>query len=212
MTQTLAGNLPPPLFPAFLNLTTKTVALVGGGAVAAQKLSQLLACGARVRLISPLIRPQTQALLDTAPHLVEIRLRPFALADLSGAHLLITATDDPQVNREAVEAARRLGIWANSVDDPPFCDFFAASTVDRGPVRVAISTQGRFPGFSAALRKTLEAWLPDAHLPDMERLFALRAEARRRIPSSEARAAALKAICAELEARYFGPLMQEAAP
>ena len=40
------------LLPLFLNLTGRTVVLVGGGRVAAGKLKQLLAVGARVRVVS----------------------------------------------------------------------------------------------------------------------------------------------------------------
>jgi siroheme synthase-like protein len=46
------------LLPLFLNLTGRAVLLVGGGPVAAAKLNQLLAAGARVRVVSPEIRQE----------------------------------------------------------------------------------------------------------------------------------------------------------
>ena len=45
----------PDLLPLFLNLRGRTVLLVGGGPVAAAKLTQLLAVGARVRVVAPAI-------------------------------------------------------------------------------------------------------------------------------------------------------------
>src|SRR5207247_1161230 len=55
------------LLPLFLNLTGRAVLLVGGGRVATAKLQQLLAAGARVRVVAPaltaLLREAFDALL-----------------------------------------------------------------------------------------------------------------------------------------------------
>ena len=41
------------MFPAFLDLTSRHVVVVGGGPVAASKLESLLAAGARVTVVAP---------------------------------------------------------------------------------------------------------------------------------------------------------------
>lgn len=197
-----------PLFPAFLNLAGRRVLLVGGGAVAAQKLAQLLPCGAHVRLIAPALGEDTRRLCAAHPAHIDHWPRTVEPDDLADVCLVITATNDAAVNASIVQEARRRGILANSVDDPPYCDFFAASTLDRGPVRIAISTQGGFPGLSAAVRKTLDALLgellPQAHWADLSRLCALRSALKTRMRDAAARGALLKGVCADLEARYFG--------
>ena len=54
------------LLPLFLNLTGRTVVLVGGGPVATAKLRQLLAAGARVRVVAPEITDEIQGLASRA--------------------------------------------------------------------------------------------------------------------------------------------------
>ena len=50
------------LLPLFLNLTGRAVLLVGGGRVAAGKLTQLLAAGAHVRIVAPEISDEMTAI------------------------------------------------------------------------------------------------------------------------------------------------------
>src|SRR5213079_1870024 len=105
------------LLPLFLNLTGRTVVLVGGGRVAAGKLQQLLAAGARVRIVAPEV---SSAILDVvsqgAPR-VEIVPRGFAPPDLEGAWLVVAAAT-PEVNRVVAEAAEKRHLFVNAVDDP----------------------------------------------------------------------------------------------
>ena len=75
------------LLPLFLNLTGRTVVLVGGGRVAAGKLQQLLAAGARVRIVAPDIAAATVEVLAKGAPRVEIVPRAFVPSDLDGAWL-----------------------------------------------------------------------------------------------------------------------------
>ncbi|MBV9183341.1 MAG: hypothetical protein JO356_18720, partial [Acidobacteria bacterium] len=44
----------------------------------------------------------------------------------------------------------------NAVDDPEHCDFFYPAVVRRGPLQIAISTNGSSPALAARLRRELE--------------------------------------------------------
>src|SRR3989442_15211905 len=81
----------PNLLPLFLDLTGRAVLLVGGGRVATAKLQQLLAAGARVRVVAPEI---SEEILKTAPQ-VQIAQRPFLPADLDGGWLVGAAGTRP---------------------------------------------------------------------------------------------------------------------
>ena len=50
---------PMTLFPAFLKLENRQVIIIGGGSLAESKLPALLEAGARVRIISPRLNPQS---------------------------------------------------------------------------------------------------------------------------------------------------------
>ena len=67
------------MFPAFLNLESRRVVVVGGGHVAASKLESLLTAGARVTVVAPEIRSEIER------EGVEIVRRAFEEHDLDGA-------------------------------------------------------------------------------------------------------------------------------
>src|SRR5947209_13222847 len=92
------------LLPLFLDLVGRQVLLVGGGPVAAAKLRQLVAAGARVRVVSPLVLAEIAATPD-----VDVVRRPFRPDDLDGAWLVVAAAT-PDANRQvALEAEAQIG-------------------------------------------------------------------------------------------------------
>ena len=147
------------LLPLFLNLTGRSVVLVGGGRVAAGKLQQLLAAGARVRIVAPDIASATVAVIACGAPRVEIVPRPFAPADLDGAWLVVAAAT-PGVNREVADEAERRQLFVNAVDDPANASAFLSGVVRRDGVTLAISTSGEAPALTSLLREALGAVLP----------------------------------------------------
>jgi siroheme synthase-like protein len=139
------------LLPLFLNLAGRQVVLVGGGRVAAAKLRQLLAAGARVRIVAP----EISANIDHA----DIVRRGFVPSDLDDAWLVVAAAT-PEVNREVAQAAEDRRLFVNAVDDPANATAFLSGVVRRAGVTIAISTSGDAPALTALLREALDATLP----------------------------------------------------
>ena len=107
--------------------------------------------------------------------------RPFAPADLDGAWLAITATDDPgRQPRPCSRPARTARIWVNSADDPANCSFTLMSVVRRADLVVTIGTGGRSPALAAHLRRTLDEELG----PEYATLLDLLSEAREALRAS----------------------------
>jgi siroheme synthase-like protein len=173
------------LFPLFLKLDGKRCVVVGGGSVGLEKIESLLRCGARVCLVSPQAEPEVKRLSDAGK--IEWLARRFVPEDLVGAWLVIAATNDREVNRCVFEEASRRSILSNVVDDPPLCDFFCASIVERGDLQIAISSAGKSPAFAQRLRREIDAQLA----PDLGRwldnLGELRREVLEAMPAGEAR-------------------------
>jgi len=141
------------LLPIFLNLAGRDVLLVGGGRVAEAKLRQLLAAGARVRVVAPAISSTIRgAGVDT-------RERGFDPVDLDGAWLVVAAAT-PEVNRLVADAAESRRVFVNAVDDPANATAFLSGVVRREGVTLAISTSGDAPALTALLRESLDAVLP----------------------------------------------------
>src|SRR5205085_1696198 len=120
-----------------------------------------------------------------------------------GKNLVISATSDPSLNAQIAHWSRKRKIWVNAVDDPPSCDFFTAAVLERGPVRLAISTEGGLPGLSAFIKKFLTLLLPSAHDLDWKKLAELRTELKSILPNSDERMRVMRAVIAELEEKYF---------
>jgi siroheme synthase-like protein len=150
------------LLPLFLNLTGRAVLLVGGGRVAASKLTQLLASGAHVRVVAPEICGELAAVVarDTTEKIaVQVMPRPFEPADLDGAWLVVAAAT-PEVNRAVAAEAEMRRVFVNAVDDPPNASAFLSGVVRRDGVTIAISTSGDAPALTALLREGIDAMLP----------------------------------------------------
>lgn len=179
----------PGVFPVFLKLHDKRVVVVGGGAMALEKLPALLEAGAIVTVVAPEVRPEIHALSPA-----EIRARPFAPSDLDGAWYAVAAAP-PEVNRAVSEAAAARQIFVNAVDDLRYADAYLGGVLRRGGMTFAISTDGGSPALTALVRRGLEQLLPEALDDWLEIGRALRpAWKRDGIPFSERRPLLLEAI------------------
>lgn len=177
------------LFPLFLKLDGKRCLVVGAGSVAAEKIASLLVCGARVLVVAPEAAPAVKSLSEAGR--IEWLPRRFAPGDLDGARLVIAATADREINRSVFEEASRRSILSNAVDDPPLCDFFCASIVQRGDLQIAISTAGKSPALAQRLKCEIDAQLAPDLGQWLDNLGELRREVLERMPPGEARKALL---------------------
>jgi len=162
------------LLPIFLKLDGRGCLLVGAGTVALDKIGSLLKTGLKLRVVAPRARAEVREL--AAEGKLEWIEREFEPADLDGNWLAIAATDVPEVNAAVYRAARERGVFCNSVDDIPNCDFYFGSVVNRGDLQIAISTAGESPALAQRLRREIDAQLPKDLGPWLERLGELRRE------------------------------------
>lgn len=87
--------------------------------------------------------------------------REFLDADVQIADLVIAATNFKGINLAVHAAAKRSRRLTNIADTPGLCDFYLGSIVTRGPLKIAISTNGQSPTFAKRFRQFLEAELPE---------------------------------------------------
>lgn len=148
------------LMPLFVSLAGRRVVLVGGGRVAAAKLTPLVAAGAAVRVIAPEVNAAlTDVISQHRGADVSIDERPFAPTDLDDAWFVVAAAT-ADVNREVARAAAARRIFVNAVDDPANASAFLSGVVRRGGVTIAISTRGDAPALTSLVRQALDAVLP----------------------------------------------------
>src|SRR5260370_11024115 len=125
-------------YPVFLDLTNQPCIVLGEGKFAFEKAASLREAGAVVRVIPS---------------------REYRTGDLTGARLVVDASEDPEINRLSWEEAEAPGILINVVDRPAQCRFIAPAIVRRDPLLIAVSTSGESPYLASALRARIERWL-----------------------------------------------------
>lgn len=173
------------VFPAFHRVAGRCVLIAGNGAAATAKLRLLAETSARLVVLAD--APEAGLLDAIADTGAELRRRPLADADLTGAALLFLATGDTAADDRAATLARAAGVPVNVVDRPAACDFIVPALVNRAPVAVAISTAGTAPVLARLVRARIEAALPDG----LGRIAALadrlRDQVLARLPDAAAR-------------------------
>ena len=120
--------------PIFLDLKGRACAVVGGGEVAARKVSLLLAAGGQVTVTAPALCQALRA--GAAAGRIAHRAAAYEPAVLDDAILVIAATNDRAVNAAVSRDAQARQLPVNVVDDPELCSFIMPAIVDRSPMIV----------------------------------------------------------------------------
>jgi precorrin-2 dehydrogenase / sirohydrochlorin ferrochelatase len=157
-----------PAYPVNLLVAGKRVLVVGGGEVAYGKVQGLLDARAEVRVVATVVSEAVRGLP------VAWEERPYRRGEVAGHRLVVTCTDDPEVNRAVHDDAEAAGIWVNSADDPANCTFTLPARVRQGRLLVTVSTGGHSPAVASWLRHRFEQEIG----PEYDVLIDLLAEQR----------------------------------
>lgn len=149
------------LYPIMVNMDGKPVVIIGGGEVAARKVSDLIKTGALIKVISPEFNAEIIRSEQSYSNGVTLVKRKYKKGDLDGAMIVFSATNDPKVNEDVFREAEDRKILINAVDDPPNCSFYVPSFVKRGDLLLALSTGGASPAMAARLRREIEKHIPE---------------------------------------------------
>jgi precorrin-2 dehydrogenase / sirohydrochlorin ferrochelatase len=179
-------------YPIQLDICNRPCLVVGGGAVGSRKVSTLLACGARVTVVSPEATDELRRAAGQGR--ITLNLREYASSDIEGMFLVVGATDDEDLNRRVSADAEHRKILCNIADRPDKCNFILPAVIARGDLVITVSTSGKSPALAKKLRRDIgrqfgeeyavllkllgaarkrllaEAHAPEAHKPLFERI------------------------------------------
>jgi siroheme synthase-like protein len=149
------------LFPVFLKLENLHTVLVGGGNVGLEKLTALLgnSPAAAVTVISKTFLPELHVFAADYPQ-VNVIQKSFTDTDLNNADLVIAATNDSELNKYIRQSAHDRKLLINVADKPELCDFYLGSIVQKGDLKIGISTNGKSPTIAKRLKEVLNESLP----------------------------------------------------
>jgi precorrin-2 dehydrogenase / sirohydrochlorin ferrochelatase len=173
------------LYPIFLKLEGLKVLIVGGGAVAEQKIEVVLRSATDVTVIAPQVTPRIARWAEQG--LVLHVADEYRTGMATGYFLVISCADSESVNRAVYREAKSAGALCNAVDDPGFCDFYAPALVSRGEFQIAISTGGNSPLLSQNVRKELEEQFGPEYGPWTAWLGRMRSDLRSLLPPTQRR-------------------------
>lgn len=160
------------MYPLFLKLEDKPCLVIGGGKIAERKTQSLLEAGAKITLISPDVTSELQSLVEKGDVLWKERL--FQPGDTEGFFLVIAATNSRSSNEEVYAEASASNALINCVDDPDYCNFYVPAQVNRGSLKIAISTEGKLPMLAGRLRRFLSSLFPEDMGAKLDELGELR--------------------------------------
>jgi siroheme synthase-like protein len=179
-------------YPIYLQLQDQPCVVIGGGKIAEGKVDGLLAAGGRVTVISPDLTPHLHELADRNE--ITHVARRYQSSDLAGAFIVISATDQTEINHQVWQEASSHGQLVNVVDDTPHCNFIAPAILRNGDLTIAISTAGKAPALAVRLKERLQREMGPEYERFLELAGQLREPLSQHVPDFDAR----KAIWYEL--------------
>jgi uncharacterized protein len=165
------------LYPVFLKQDKMDVLIVGGGNIGLEKLQSLLSNSPEMRItvVSIAMKEEVKNLAKAHSNCILFE-KAFEEEDLNGKNLVILATGDQQVNQVIRELATEKNILVNVADTPALCDFYLGSIVQKGNLKIAISTNGKSPTAAKRIKQVLQESLPDELDEVLENLNKIRNE------------------------------------
>ncbi len=142
------------LYPVFLDLNQRLVVVIGAGLIGKRKIETLINSGAIVRVVSPEMIGDIRELANSGK--IEWIQSSYHEQYIRDAWLVIASTDDQEINQSIYQDCCHLKIFCNVVDKPEVCTFQVPSILQRGALKIAISTGGISPALARRIRERLE--------------------------------------------------------
>ncbi len=146
------------MLPIILDGSNLSIGVAGAGDGLVRRLAMLTAAG----IAEPIVYS------DVLPNADEI----------ARLHILFVAGLDETRSRELAGTAHLAGVIVNVEDVPALCDFHVPAQVRRGDLLLTVSTGGRAPGLSHALRQDLQRRFGPEWAGRLDEISDLRAQWR----------------------------------
>jgi len=149
------------LFPVFLKLENLKLLIVGGGYVGQEKLQAVIQNSPKtnIRLVAVSISDEIKEHAKQYPNITLIE-KAYEASDIDGADIVIAALNDATVSKQVSIDAKQKGKLVNVADKPELCDFYLSSIVQKGNLKIAISTNGKSPTIAKRIKEFLNEVLP----------------------------------------------------
>lgn len=150
------------LFPVFLKLEKLQLLIVGGGYVGMEKLQAVISNSpaTKIKLVAREISNEIKEFANQYPN-IQLVEKPYSIDDLEGVDIAIAAINEKEISIQIVADAKSKGVLVNAADKPELCDFYLSSVVQKGNLKIAISTNGKSPTAAKRIKEVLNESLPN---------------------------------------------------
>ncbi|MBD3169755.1 MAG: bifunctional precorrin-2 dehydrogenase/sirohydrochlorin ferrochelatase [candidate division Zixibacteria bacterium] len=145
-------------YPIYIKIKNQKCLIVGAGRVALRKAGTLLNGGAEITVVAPEAIDEIIQLKNDGK--LSLHLRKYRSPEVTDYNIVISASDDENVNRAVAGDCFKYKIPVNVVDRPELCSFIVPAIVRRNDITIAISTGGKAPFLAKQIRKDLDKTLP----------------------------------------------------
>ncbi|WP_185864254.1 TSUP family transporter [Blattabacterium cuenoti] len=150
------------LLPIFLHLERLSFLIIGGGKTALEKLNTVLINNpdTKINLIASHIDKKIYQLAKLFND-IKITKKFYGHLDLENIDVVIVAVNNPILSKKIKKDAKKMHKIINVVDTPELCDFYMGSIVQKGNIKIAISTNGKSPIIAKKLKEFFLYVLPN---------------------------------------------------
>ncbi|MET4083400.1 siroheme synthase-like protein [Pedobacter sp. UYP30] len=163
------------LFPVFVKLNKLRTLLIGAGNIGLEKLTAIVnnSHNATITIVAENISASVFALAASYPS-ITLKQKSFESSDLEEIDIVFAATGNNVVNQEIRNITHQKGLLINVADTPDLCDFYLGSIVQKGDLKIAISTNGKSPTIAKRIKEILKEGIPDELDETLQNMSALR--------------------------------------
>lgn len=127
-------------FPLFVDIKDKKIIVIGGGIIATRRIKTLLTFGACIQVIAPKITKELQLLFTN--RMIEWFPRRYKDGDCHTAYMILSCTDDREVNHTIYLEAKEQKCYCNISDCKEECNFFFPGIATQGEIVVGVTASG----------------------------------------------------------------------
>lgn len=163
------------LFPIYIKMDQVHTLLVGAGPVGLEKLQAIYfnSPQAKVNVVALDVSQSVEDYVKKNSYAQLVR-RSFQEEDLDGVDLVILATNNDVLNERIRQLCKQRNILLNVADKPSLCDFYLGSVVQKGNLKIGISTNGKSPTMAKRLKELFNELLPEEIDDTLELMHTMR--------------------------------------
>lgn len=148
--------------PVSVDITDKTILILGGGNSAYKKIKILSKYTDSFFVVAKEI---CQDIIDSG---IPYDVKNIEEKDLDDYQILYSCTNDKALNKKIVNWGHQRGILVNIHDDPELCDFISPAVYKQNNITVSVSTNGEDALLSIAIRDRIKKLIESENLNEWQ--------------------------------------------